>query len=74
MTKSLLWGLIVGRLWVVPLQAQHDDAGYQEALRRIEAARVSGAVELDLSGLGLTTLPPQIGQLTHSNRRRRLSS
>jgi CheY-like chemotaxis protein len=35
----------------------------QVAEERIEAARVSNASELDLHGLGLTRLPPSIGQL-----------
>jgi len=63
-SKRLLWGLIFLLLWAVPLRAQDADAGYQEALRRIEAARVSGATKLDLSQLGIETLPPEIGQLT----------
>lgn len=37
--------------------------GYDEALKRIQEGR-SGTV-LDLSGLGLTTLPPEIGQLAN---------
>jgi len=45
--------------------AQDSDAGYQEALRRIEEARVSGATLLGLRNMGLTKLPPEIGQLTN---------
>lgn len=40
------------------------DAAYQEAERRIEAARLEVATELDLSGMGLTELPETIGSLT----------
>ncbi|MCI5160266.1 MAG: GTP-binding protein, partial [Candidatus Electrothrix sp. AUS1_2] len=36
----------------------------EEVLRKIEEAKASGATELDLSIKGLTTLPPEIGQLT----------
>ena len=36
------------------------DAAYREAERRIEAARLEGATELDLSGMGLTELPEAI--------------
>ncbi|WP_072015976.1 COR domain-containing protein [Leptolyngbya sp. KIOST-1] len=40
------------------------DEAYQEAERQIEAARQEGAIELDLSGLGLTALPEAIAALT----------
>src|SRR2546425_92775 len=40
-----------------------DDA-YAEALKRIESCRKEKQSRLDLNGLGLTTLPPEIGQLT----------
>jgi Leucine-rich repeat (LRR) protein len=40
------------------------DEAYREAEQRIEAARESGATELDLSGLGLTELPDSIANLT----------
>ncbi|MGF1519862.1 MAG: COR domain-containing protein [Nodosilinea sp.] len=40
------------------------DEAYQEAERRIEVARQEGAIELDLSGLGLTELPEAIASLT----------
>jgi internalin A len=39
--------------------------GQEEALRRIRQARQTGAPMLDLSGLELTTLPAEIGQLTN---------
>lgn len=39
--------------------------GYEEALRRIEEARETGATELDLNGLDLTELPPLLFQLTN---------
>jgi len=37
----------------------------QIALERIRQAADSGAESLDLSTLGLTSLPPEIGQLTN---------
>ncbi|XCN71225.1 MAG: COR domain-containing protein [Candidatus Electrothrix aestuarii] len=37
--------------------------GYEEALRRIEEARETGATELDLSMEGLTELPPELFQV-----------
>jgi internalin A len=40
-----------------------DDA-YAEALRRIERAAQSRAPVLNLTGLGLSAIPPEIGQLT----------
>jgi len=46
MTKSVLWALIVLLFCAVPVWAQDADAGYQEAMRRIEEARVSGADRL----------------------------
>ena len=36
----------------------------EKALARIRSAAETGAAELDLSGLGLTALPPEIGSLT----------
>lgn len=36
----------------------------EEVLQKIEEAKASGATELDLRGKGLTTLPPEICQLT----------
>jgi hypothetical protein len=35
-------------------QAQGPDNAYQEALDRIQAAKESGAIEVDLMGLGLS--------------------
>ena len=40
------------------------DAGYQEALRRIMEAKENGDERLELSELGLTQLPAEIGQLS----------
>ncbi|WYD80808.1 MAG: COR domain-containing protein [Candidatus Electrothrix gigas] len=37
--------------------------GYEEALRRIEEARETGATELNLSSQGLNELPPELFQL-----------
>ena len=41
------------------------DTPYQTALDRIRQAADSGAESLDLSRLRLTSLPPEIGKLTH---------
>jgi internalin A len=38
---------------------------YEIALQRIEEAEADGATSLDLSSLGLTELPPEIGNLTN---------
>jgi len=49
----------------IPLYAQDDTpTPYEIALQRIEAARESNATQLDLSNLGLTELPPEIGHLS----------
>jgi len=50
--------------FTMPTYAQSDNA-YQEALQRIEEAAATGASELSLSGLGLKSLPPEIGQLAN---------
>jgi Leucine Rich Repeat (LRR) protein len=57
--------LLLCFIWILPLQAQDDPNAYEIALQRIEEARLSGATELDLSYLGLTEIPPEIGQLTN---------
>lgn len=46
-------------------QAEGATVGFAEAERRIQAALESGAIELDLSGLGLIALPNSIGNLTN---------
>jgi hypothetical protein len=46
------------------LHAQDDPVGYAEALRRIDFVRKSNDTSLNLSDLGLTKVPPEIGQLT----------
>ncbi len=42
-----------------------NDTALVEAQRRIDQALVTAATTLNLAGLGLTTLPAAIGQLTH---------
>jgi len=54
---------------VTPKATQPTNTGAQamtdeELLRKIAWAKASGMTELDLSNKGLTTLPPEIGQLT----------
>jgi internalin A len=58
-------------------------AAYEEALRRIEACRLQGKMgtRLDLNSIGLTRVPPEIGQLSaliqlflHTNKLTRLPS
>jgi internalin A len=41
------------------------ETGYAEALKRIAACRKQGQVVLDLEGLSLTTVPPEIGLLAN---------
>jgi hypothetical protein len=55
----VLTGLLCGGM----IHAQDAHTGYQEALRRIEEAQQTGATQLDLRGLQLTHLPPEISQL-----------
>lgn len=45
--------------------AHAQQTPYNIALDRIEVAKETPVVELDLSGLGLTELPPEIGNLTN---------
>ncbi len=45
-----------------------EQAAYDEALRRIEKCRREGRHTLNLSRLGLTRVPPEIGQLTALER------
>jgi internalin A len=49
-----------------PHMNERAEAAYREALRRIEACRRMGqeGVALDLIGLGLTLVPPEIGHLS----------
>ena len=47
----------------IPIHAQDEPTPYDIALQRIREAAASGVTELRLSGLGLTELPPEIGQL-----------
>jgi internalin A len=47
-----------------PLKEPSRDRATEEALRRIEEARKSGARKLDLSDIELSTLPEAIGQLS----------
>ncbi len=46
-----------------PYAFDDPDAAYAEALRRIEVAREREALALNLSGIGLEALPPEIGSL-----------
>lgn len=58
---ALLFGLLLSGL----VLAQDNLSPYETALQRIEEAQTSGVVMLDLSGLGLESLPPEIGQLVN---------
>jgi Leucine-rich repeat (LRR) protein len=63
MMRKLLSALLLFLLACSVVSAQDEPTPYEIALQRIEEARVSGATELDLSELGLTELPPEIGSL-----------
>ena len=41
-----------------------NDKSFQKALEKIKKAKAAQATELDLAGLDLKNLPPEIGQLT----------
>jgi hypothetical protein len=41
-----------------------EEEDFQKAIRCIQEAEKTGAVELDLSGLALNRLPPELGRLT----------
>jgi hypothetical protein len=62
--RKLLLSLILCLLCMGFVSAQENQTPYEIALQRIEEAEESGATELDLSVLGLTTLPPEIGNLS----------
>lgn len=57
---------------------QQENEGWQEALQKIEEAKRSGSADLDLSGLGLATIPDSLAQLTNLQtvelRRNRLTA
>jgi Leucine-rich repeat (LRR) protein len=46
------------------LAQENSQTPYEIALQRIQEAEANGATHLDLSNLGLTELPPEIGNLT----------
>jgi Leucine-rich repeat (LRR) protein len=60
--KALL-PFIVVLLFCGIVAAQDYPTGYELALEKIREAEASGATRLDLSLLGLTELPPEIGNL-----------
>jgi len=45
-------------------QQPESETAYAKVLERIAVCRQSGGKQLNLSSLGLSTLPPEIGQLT----------
>ncbi len=54
----ILYLLVLLAVTVMPAAAQSEaNEAYAEALRRIEAARVTGVTALDLGGLGLMEVP-----------------
>jgi internalin A len=62
--RRLLALCLVCLIVALPLHAQDDEpTPYEIALQRIEEARVTGATELNLCCLGLTEIPPEIGDL-----------
>ncbi|HEV7403596.1 MAG TPA: COR domain-containing protein [Chthoniobacteraceae bacterium] len=52
----------------MPAMTQEEQQAYDKALERIERCRCAGATELDLSSLGLTRVPPELGQLSALTR------
>jgi internalin A len=59
----LFISLIMSLLFVSAIAAQ--ESPYELALARIEAAEASGVSELDLSDMGLSEVPPEIGNLVN---------
>ena len=47
-----------------PVMTTEQQQAYNKAFKKIDACRRNGGIALDLSELGLTRLPPEIGQLT----------
>ena len=45
---------------------ENKNTGYQQALAKIENARIKESAEIDLSGLSLTEIPEEISNLTPS--------
>jgi internalin A len=50
---------------IVPADEWQDDAAWAEAKRRIQEAMTTGATYLSLAGLQLSTVPAELGQLSH---------
>ncbi len=50
------------------MPSPRDQTAYSKALKRIESCRQRSATILDLSGLGLSTIPIEIGQLVSLRR------
>ncbi len=48
----------------LPTMTPDEKKAYEEALKRIETCRWGAGTVLDFSRLGLSHLPPEIGQLT----------
>jgi hypothetical protein len=63
--KRCILGLLLMGLWITPLIAQDTPSEYDLILRGIEQNRLNGYTDLHLSDTNLTSLPPEIGQLTH---------
>ena len=68
-----LWAKVAGMLSASPKVQDRDmtseeQIGYDRALKKIEACRHERSTVLDLSDLGLTRLPPMIGQLANLTR------
>jgi internalin A len=62
--KLITLVIVLVLLVVQSAQAQDEPSPYDIALQRIEEARHSNATGLYLAELGLTQLPPEIGQLS----------
>lgn len=61
----LLFSILMSLALIGLVQAQNNPSPNEVALQRIRASQASGRGSLSLAGLGITELPPEIGNLTN---------
>lgn len=61
--SKFLWLLCL--LWIIPSSLAQDDDAYRNAQAQIRQAQENNINAFSLWGMGLTTLPPEIGELTN---------